>query len=124
MIIRFADDSVCAFEHKQDAVRFYEEFGARLSKFGLEVAADKTRILRFSRFDLQGSGRFEFLGFEFRWAEGRQGGRYVKRRTARKKHQVSVANFTAGSNGIATRSHGGCFGPCRTSIVDTGTTRG
>ena len=62
-IIRFADDFVCAFERKEDAEGFYEDLGERLAKFGLEVAADKTRILRFSRFDLQGSGRFEFFGF-------------------------------------------------------------
>ena len=94
-IIRFADDFVCAFERKEDAEGFYEDLGERLAKFGLEVAADKTRILRFSRFDLQGSGRFEFLGFEFRWEHGRRGGVFVKRRTSRKKLRASVANFTA-----------------------------
>lgn len=95
MIIRFADDFVCAFAHRQDAERFYEDLGVRLAKFGLEVAADKTRILRFCRFDLAGSGRFEFLGFEFRLEPGRRGGIFVKRRTARKKLRASVADFTA-----------------------------
>lgn len=95
MIIRFADDFVCAFERQEDAKRFYEDLGERLAKFGLEVAADKTRILRFCRFDLQGSGRFEFLGFEFRWERGRRGGVYVKRRTSQKKLRASVATFTA-----------------------------
>jgi group II intron reverse transcriptase/maturase len=95
MIFRFADDFVCAFEQRQDAERFYAELGVRLAKFGLEVAADKTRILRFCRFDLAGSGRFEFLGFEFRLEPGRRGGIFVKRRTARKKLRASVANFTA-----------------------------
>lgn len=95
MIIRFADDFVCAFERKEDAERFYGDIGERLAKFGLEVASDKTRILRFCRYDLQGSGRFEFLGFEFRWERGRGGGVFVKRRTSRKKLRASVATFTA-----------------------------
>jgi RNA-directed DNA polymerase len=67
MIIRFADDFVCAFQYRSDAESFYGDLGERMGKFGLEVAPDKTRILRFCRFDLTGSGRFDFLGFEYYW---------------------------------------------------------
>ncbi len=95
MFIRFADDFVCAFEHEKDAERFYEALGERLGQFGLEVAPDKTRILRFSRFDLRSSGAFEFLGFEFRWRRSRRGGRTVSRRTSRKKLKASLAALTA-----------------------------
>jgi RNA-directed DNA polymerase len=94
LLIRFADDFVCAFQHKKDAERFMEQLGTRLGKFGLETAPDKTRLLRFCRYDLTGSGRFDLLGFEFRWEEGRNGGRYVKRRTSQKKLRASMANFT------------------------------
>lgn len=95
MIIRFADDFVCAFQYRQDAERFYRELGVRLGQFGLSVAPDKTRILRFCRFDLAGSGVFTFLGFEFRWGRDRKGQARVQRRTSRKKLQASVASFTA-----------------------------
>jgi RNA-directed DNA polymerase len=95
LIIRFADDFVCAFENQKDAERFYAQLGERLGKFGLTVAPDKTRILRFSRYDLSGSGAFEFLGFEFRWRKNRKGGRTVTRRTSRKKLKASVASLTA-----------------------------
>ncbi len=95
MIIRFADDFVCAFQARTDAERFYAQLGQRLSKFGLTVAGDKTRILRFSQYDLEGNGTFEFLGFEFRWRKTRTGGRTVSRRTSRKKLRASLANFTA-----------------------------
>jgi RNA-directed DNA polymerase len=95
LLIRFADDFVCAFQHQQDAEQFMEQLGTRLGKFGLETAPDKTRLLRFCRYDLAGSGRFDFLGFEFRWEAGRKGGRFVKRRTSRKKLRASIANFTA-----------------------------
>jgi RNA-directed DNA polymerase len=95
MIIRFADDFVCAFQLRADAERFYAQLGERLALYGLEVAEDKTRILRFSQFDLAGSGTFGFLGFEFRWTTTRTGGRTVTRRTSRKKLKASLANFTA-----------------------------
>jgi len=95
MLIRFADDFVCAFQDQKDAERFMDQLGARLGKFGLALAPDKTRTLRFCGFDLEGSGRFDFLGFEFRWEEGRRGGRFVKRRTSRAKLRSSLANFAA-----------------------------
>jgi RNA-directed DNA polymerase len=94
LLIRFADDFVCAFQDKKDAERFMEQLGTRLGQFGLETAPDKTRLLRFCRYDIPGSGRFDFLGFEFRWEAGRNGGRFVKRRTSHKKLRASTANFT------------------------------
>ena len=94
LLIRFADDFVCAFQDKRDAEQFMEQLGTRLGKFGLEPAPDKTRLVRFCRHDLAGSGRFDFLGFEFRWESGRTGGRFVKRRTSRKKLRASIATFT------------------------------
>jgi len=95
MIIRYADDFVCAFQHQSDAEAFYGSLGDRLGKFGLSVAEDKTRILRFCRFDLEASGRFDFLGFEFYWDRTRRGLRGVKRRTSRKKLRASLATFSA-----------------------------
>ena len=94
MMIRFADDFVCAFQFQADADALYQELGARLGKFGLEVAPDKTRILRFCRFALKGSGRFDFLGFEYYWERTRRGRLGVKRRTSRKKLKASFATFT------------------------------
>lgn len=82
---RYADDFVCAFRYRGDAERFYRVLPKRLAKFGLEVAAEKTRVLRFSRFHPSMKRRFIFLGFEFYWMPDRQGIPRVKRRTARKK---------------------------------------
>ena len=69
---RYADDFVCGFEREEDAQRFYSELAERLRKFGLELAADKTRVIPFSRFR-RGETSFEFLGFEFRWGTDRKG---------------------------------------------------
>jgi len=92
-LCRYADDFVCAFELHADAERFYNVLGRRLEKFGLEVAAEKTNLIRFSPVDWKASGAFEFLGFEFRWALGRWRKPVIKRPTARKKYRASLASF-------------------------------
>ena len=77
---------VCAFQHEDDAERFYRALPKRL-KFGLEVAEDKTNRLSFSRHHPGKGKRFIFLGFEFFWDKDRKGLPRVKRRTAPKKLQ-------------------------------------
>jgi len=94
MINRYADDFICAFEDKQDAQRFLKQLEVRLAEYGLELAEDKTRLLRFSRFEVRDNESFEYLGFEFRWGRALNGKAVVKRRTARKKLRASVASFT------------------------------
>src|SRR3954469_23685805 len=49
VIVRFADDFVVGFEHREDAERFSIELRDRLSKFGLELNAEKTRLIEFGR---------------------------------------------------------------------------
>lgn len=87
LISRYADDWVCAFRYREDAERFYQVLPKRVWKFRLELAQEKTRILRFSRFHPSMKRRFTYLGFEFFWKEDRQGTPRVKRRTARKRLQ-------------------------------------
>ena len=50
LLCRYADDFVCAFRFGEDAQRFLAALPKRLKKFGLEVAPEKTQVLRFSRF--------------------------------------------------------------------------
>lgn len=66
-LIRFADDYVAGFQHAHEAARFGVEVEARMKKFGLELAEEKTRLLPFGRYvsqtpDLKKEG-FDFLGF-------------------------------------------------------------
>ena len=86
---RYADDFVCGFGRAEEAHRFYSELEERLRKFGLELAADKTKVMPFSR-HRRGETSFAFLGFEFRWGTDRQGQARLKRRTSRKKFRGSV----------------------------------
>jgi RNA-directed DNA polymerase len=89
-LIRFADDYVCAFEKLEDAQRFYAVLGKRLEKFGLELSAEKTRIIQFSSAIQPGKASFDFLGFEFRWGKDRKGKPHVGRRTSRKNLRSSL----------------------------------
>ena len=91
-LCRYADDFICAFRFKDDAEEFYKALIKRLEKFGLSLSPDKTRIIRFSRFE-KGTNYFEFLGFEFRWGTSRKGKDIIKRRTSRKKLLASLKKF-------------------------------
>jgi group II intron reverse transcriptase/maturase len=93
-MIRYADDFVACFEYRHEAEGFEKELKTRLAKFGLEVAADKTKTLRFGNNGGPHNGRFDFLGFEFYWEPDRQGKPRVKRRTATKKHLAAVQRIT------------------------------
>ena len=95
VLVRYADDWVCAFQHEDDAQRFYQALPERLKKFGLEVAEEKTNKLAFSRHCLRKGPRFIFVGFEFYWERDRKGQPRVKRRTAPKKLQGASRRIKA-----------------------------
>lgn len=92
-IIRYADDFVCLFQHKQDTEKFYRVLPKRLAKFSLEIATDKTRVIKFNRFRNKGGNRFDFLGFEFYWGISRKGRAQLYARTSRKKMQSCLTEF-------------------------------
>jgi len=48
-MIRYADDFVCCFEYEEEAKAFYEALRERLSKFKLEMAEEKSKILYFGK---------------------------------------------------------------------------
>lgn len=93
-LCRYADDWVCAFRFQDDAERFYRVLPKRLAKFHLQVAPEKTHLLRFSRFHPGMRRRFTFLGFEFFWMPDRHGVPRVTRRTARQKLQAARRRIT------------------------------
>lgn len=75
MLLRYADDFVCAFQYHRDAKHFFRNLlPERMSRFGLELAPDKTRLVRFSSYGGDKNERFEFLGFEFRQGLNRHQG--------------------------------------------------
>lgn len=71
-LVRYADDFLIMFERREDADAVMGLLPERLGKFGLEVAAEKTRVLPFGRND-RDRNRFDFLGFTFYGATTQRG---------------------------------------------------
>ena len=94
LLCRYADDWGGAFRSQDDAERCYRVLPKRLEKCNLQVAPEKTHLLRFSRFHPSRRRRFTFLGFEFTWTPDRQGVPRVTRRTARQKLQAACQRIT------------------------------
>jgi RNA-directed DNA polymerase len=84
IIVRWADDFVVGFEHREDAERFWAELRERLATFGLELQAEKTRLIEFGRHaarnrTARGLGKpdtFQFLGFTHACGKTRKTGRF------------------------------------------------
>jgi retron-type reverse transcriptase len=64
---RYADDSVVCFERREDAQAYLQALPRRLEKFGLRLAAEKSSLVKFNRWEPDDSGKFTFLGFDFHW---------------------------------------------------------
>jgi RNA-directed DNA polymerase len=70
-LVRFVDDFVVSFQYQADAEEFQRQLRERFARFNLELAEDKTRLLRFGRFAAakclrsgQKPETIEFLGFK------------------------------------------------------------
>ena len=88
-LVRFADDFIMTFEHRKDAERVLAVLSQRLSKFGLKLHPEKTRLVPFSRPNpkdevKKGPGTFDFRGFTFYWEQSRKGGWMLGTKTRRK----------------------------------------
>jgi group II intron reverse transcriptase/maturase len=85
-MVRFADDFVMGFEHEGDARRVYEVLFKRFKKHGLEIHAEKTRLVPFYPPESGGKREtFDFLGFTHSWGRSRKGKAIVKRETMSKR---------------------------------------
>jgi RNA-directed DNA polymerase len=93
LVVRFADDFVAGFEHRDDAERFWADLRERFARFGLELHDEKTRLIEFGRFAAErrrarGLGKpesFDFLGLTHICGETRKTGRFALRRVTSKK---------------------------------------
>jgi RNA-directed DNA polymerase len=93
IIVRYMDDFVVGFEYQEDAERFLSELKERMSRFHLELHAEKTRLIEFGRHaarDRMGRGEskpetFDFLGFTHICSTNRRGRFIVLRHTMRQR---------------------------------------
>jgi len=96
-IVRYADDFICMFQYENEANAFYAALDARMKKFNLELAKDKSKIIRFGRFAKQHSAdgktdTFDFLGFTHINGETLTGKYTVLHRTSKKKLKAKKQN--------------------------------
>jgi RNA-directed DNA polymerase len=97
IVVRYADDLVVGFQYRTDAERFLRAFRERLAKFGLELHADKTRLIEFRRFAARdrkqrGKGKpetFTFLGFTHFCGQRNSNGAFIVWRITAKKRMVA-----------------------------------
>ena len=98
VVVRFADDFVVGFEHREEAEQFLAELRERFAKFGLTLHHDKTRLIEFGRFAAanrrgRGGGRpesFDFLGFTHSCGKTRKGKFTVLRQTVRMRWEAKL----------------------------------
>ncbi len=89
-LIRYCDDFVVCCESEHDAKTFLELLKQRLEKFGLEVAEDKTQVLKFGRRAWQLATKrkekvesFNFLGFTHYCTKSRRGSFIMGHKTSK-----------------------------------------
>ncbi len=95
--IHYADDVIICLQYQTDAQRVVEELKGRLSKFGLSLSEEKTRIIEFGRY-AQAKARergkkpdtFDFLGLTHFCDRTRRGKFKVGRRTSRRRFRAKM----------------------------------
>ncbi len=99
IVVRWADDFIVGFQHRKEAEQFLDELRQRFARFGLELHADKTRLIEFGPFAAEnrkrrGQGKpetFDFLGLTHICAKKRSNGRFtVLRQTMCKRLQAKL----------------------------------
>jgi group II intron reverse transcriptase/maturase len=100
-IVRYADDFVICCQYANEANKILAALKDRMKKFNLELAEDKTRLVKFGRFSRRDAKKkstrpqtFNFLGFTHYVSTGRQGKFKVGRKTEKKKFKLAVQNIT------------------------------
>ncbi len=103
VIVRWADDFIVGFEHRDDAERFLADLHERFAQFALELNAEKTRLIEFGRHaardrQARGLGRpetFDFLGFTHICGKTRKGRFMLKRKTITKRMAAKLREVKA-----------------------------
>jgi group II intron reverse transcriptase/maturase len=95
--IRFADDAVLCFQHREDAEKVLSVLTKRFAKYGLTLHPEKTRLVEFGREAEEHAKRqgkkpatFDFLGLTHICARSRRGKFTVHVRTMRKRLRRSL----------------------------------
>lgn len=90
--IRFADDAILCFQHREDAEKVMRVLPKRFEKFGLTLHPEKTRLIEFGRYAARNAKKqgkrpatFDFLGLTHLCARSLKGKFTVHVRTMAKR---------------------------------------
>jgi len=96
---------VIGVAREDDAQRIMEVLPQRMSKYGLTVHPEKTRLIRFHPDDPDDSEAtegdsplpktFDFLGFTHYWGRSRRGGRVITRKTAKSRMKRAFQSLSS-----------------------------
>jgi RNA-directed DNA polymerase len=103
IIVRYCDDFVVGFQYRREAEQYLEQLRRRFEHFGLELHADKTRLIEFGRLAAstrakRGAAKpetFNFLGLTHFCAKTLQGWFKLGRKTMRKRRQAKLQEVKA-----------------------------
>ena len=131
-VIRYADDFVIGVAREDDARRIMEVLPKRMSKYGLTVHPEKTRLGAVPAAPSRPTPKprngthpnrrtFDFLGFTHYWGRSRRGAWVVKRKTAKSRLKRALAalsewcrkNLHAADQGSAPEAHAEAARPLR-----------
>jgi RNA-directed DNA polymerase len=104
IIVRYADDFVLGFQHRDEAESFLKHLWERMAEYGLGLHSEKTRLIEFGRFAAEdrkrkGKGKpetFNFLGFTHICSTIYKSGKYtVLRKTVGKRMTAKLRDIAA-----------------------------
>jgi group II intron reverse transcriptase/maturase len=95
-IFRFCDDFIVCCTDTRDINRVTRSLHKRLEKFGLKLNMEKTKLVKFNRYDFERGIKqesFDFLGFTLYLSKARKGGfTTIKAKTSKKTMRTKLAN--------------------------------
>lgn len=102
-MIRYCDDIVICCQYSRDAERIKIALNNRLTKYGLKMNGDKTKLVKFSKNKQrrgEKQGTFDFLGFTFYIAKSRRGYYLVKLKTNSKRYRSKLKKVNVWARAI------------------------
>ena len=101
-LVRYADDHICMVQYADEAAETMEAMKARYSEYGLELNAEKSRVISFGRYEEENARRqnrkanaFDFLGFTHYCGRSRKGNFLLGRKTSGKKFRKKCGELDA-----------------------------
>lgn len=101
-LVRYADDYICMAQYADEAEEIATAMSARFAEYGLELNAEKSRVISFGRYEEENARRqnrkantFDFLGFTHYCGQSRKGNFLLGRKTSGNKFRKKCGAMNA-----------------------------